>query len=210
MAIAAGLSLAGQRPGARERHRARRRVDDRTDDHSRCRHHRGSGERARVRHALAEAAPERRMDRTRDNSPGARGVAAQATGRQAHGHQPSVAILLPGQIPIRRSERSTTVTFARVVLAAAVIWGIPFLLLHFLLDQTGPQYASPSTYVPSKKERAAGTENNERWVKGQRAPSPKVPRVCRFSTPNLQRSTFKMPGRSWNRSIGRWELNALK
>ena len=100
-------------------------------------------------------------------------------------------------------------TFARVVLVAAVIWGIPFLLLHFLLDQTGPQYASPSTYVPSKKERAAGTENNERWVKGQRA-KPEGPSGVSSSTPNLQRPTFKMPGRSWNRSIGRWELNALK
>lgn len=85
-------------------------------------------------------------------------------------------------------------TFARVVLVAAVIWGIPFLLLHFLLDRTGPQYAAPSTYVPSKKERAAGTENNERWVKGQRAPSPKVPRVCHLQPPTSNAQPSKCPG----------------
>lgn len=38
--------------------------------------------------------------------------------------------------------------FARVVFVAAGIWGIAFLIpLYFLLDETGPHYASPPMYV---------------------------------------------------------------
>ena len=37
-----------------------------------------------------------------------RSVGGQATSREAHGHQPPRAVLLPGQVPIHRSERELT------------------------------------------------------------------------------------------------------
>ena len=60
------------------------------------------------RRSFVEAAPERRMDRTRDDSPGARSVDCQATGRQAHGHQSPSAFSLSGQVPVPRPEHGVS------------------------------------------------------------------------------------------------------
>ena len=56
------------------------------------------------RNSVFEAAPERRMGRTRNDSQGARAVACQTASRQAHGHQSPRAFVLPGQIPVHRPE----------------------------------------------------------------------------------------------------------
>ena len=49
-----------------------------SNDHARCGDDGGDGERADGRRAVVEAAPERRMDRARDDSPGARNVDASS------------------------------------------------------------------------------------------------------------------------------------
>src|SRR5687768_16456792 len=69
------------------------------------------------------------MDRTRDDSPGARNVAG------------------PSQILTHRPEAGTAMRFAKVVFIAAGVWGIVVLTpLYFLVDLTGRQYAPPTTY----------------------------------------------------------------
>ena len=54
--------------------------------------------------SLPEAAPEHRMGRMRNASPGARNVDGQTTRREAHGHQSPRAFPLPRQIPVDRPE----------------------------------------------------------------------------------------------------------
>ena len=78
-------------------------------------------ERADGWRSVVEAAPERRVDRTRNDSPGARNVDGQTTSRQAHGHQSPRAFLLSGQIPLDRSGRSPNMRFAKTVFMTDLI-----------------------------------------------------------------------------------------
>ena len=105
---AAGVSLAGQRAGARECDRTGRGLDERRDDCSRSHHPRSDSrhQRAAGRHPLAQAAPERRVDGTRDDSAGAGGVAGEETRRQPHGHQPPRTVTLPDETHQARSDRA--------------------------------------------------------------------------------------------------------
>src|SRR6187397_2695770 len=52
------------------------------------------------------------MDRMRDDSKGARDVDLETTGRAAHGHQPTGAFPLPGQVPLNRRESRTIIRSA--------------------------------------------------------------------------------------------------
>ena len=63
-------------------------------------------ERAAGRHPLAQAAPERRVDGTRDDSAGAGSVAGEETRRQPHGHQPPRTVTLPDETHEARSDCS--------------------------------------------------------------------------------------------------------
>ena len=98
---ACGLRMAGQRPRAREHHRARGRAVDRRH------HHRGldfgarRGDRPVERPAVAEAAHEHRVDRTGNDPPRARQRRRRQEGRRrSDGHQPARAELLPREIQI--------------------------------------------------------------------------------------------------------------
>ena len=65
---------------------------------------------ARVRtgdRSLAEAAPERGMDRVRNHSSRARHLDRQAAGGAAHGHQPAGTVLLPRKVSVHRPARCT-------------------------------------------------------------------------------------------------------
>ncbi len=102
MTRAEALSLAGQRPRAREHHRARRRAHHRAVAHAGHGVGDGGGVGADDGPAVAGPAPERRVGRTRDHPARAGAGARCEEGRgRAHGAQSARVVALPGEVPHR-------------------------------------------------------------------------------------------------------------